>query len=375
MGMGSAYSGGAGMVKRPRSYVPLMNSTISAAQLAADIRLSEREMALKERMYADQNKGGGGRSGGGGRLAMESAGMARERRAEEKAEQERQDEWSRKNQYMATHHGREPTPEELAETDYERGLKERNIDRAENTRQFDVGQAFKESQGVFNRAQKESEAERKEKETGLKGRRLKINEEEHRWKKDEHRKRQDQVKRGEEYFAMQVALKRGDRKAVEAYFKKTQPPGVKGDFKIKFLDNGKIQVKFPGKDLTIMDKKTFEAITATGSPNYEVEKGEKPLTKDQKEKIAAKYATGASKNDEISYEAAHKEKMKELDSEGEGTHITKKEVDKATGHIREEDNKGFWVIKDEHGAVIASGRKRDNDDDDDDSSDRDSSDN
>ena len=99
MGMGSAYAAGAGMIQKQDSYVPLMRGYTDMAK----VRMPELQ-GMSRRPST--------RSSGRTDYYALSKQKTAEKKRQDAIDSENR---ARRNQYMAAHHGREPTPEEMAE--------------------------------------------------------------------------------------------------------------------------------------------------------------------------------------------------------------------------------------------------------------------
>jgi len=352
MGMGSAYAGGGSLVQEQDSYVPLL-------KIASDSEIAHRKLA-QDAYSGMRGRSSGGRSRGGGRS---SADQEMERRrirlAEQKADQEQRDEWSRKNQYMASHHGREPTPEEMAEMQRDWEANESGLRREEGARRFDETLASRERESALDREQKQDTSGLAERED------LRAQQ-----KHDKQMTAADMELGKEaktlEHDDMMKAFLVNDYESVENWFKNNAVSGKSGSLDCPMMeatdDPDMVRVKWPGKDEPqTMSKKALGQLLATLSPKYERSKGEKRKEMSPKDAAAAaaEYAKNGSEGNAEAYKELYREKYDELrgggeqggNAQGKKT-IVKTQQDKATGHTKEIYNDGSWVIKDKTGVEV-----------------------
>lgn len=345
MGMGSAYAGGGGLVREQDSYVPLINSSIARSEtdlardrLASDSGIANRRMDLEELRYAERDQSGlAGRGGRGGRsLADREAERRRMKLAEERREQERQDAWSRKNQYMAQHGGREPTPDmggvrqvaELQTLNPYEGDDLKNLGMRERYAAMDR----KEEEGTM--AQEKHDMNMRAGSMELQAGSMGIEKE----------------KRTQDHSEMMKAFVTGDYPEVSAWFIRNGTPGSDENLNYPIIeptdDPEVLSVSWPGKEPQMMQKDVLGELLSTLNPKFEQPKSkkdlgsqEKPMAKKDIAKAAADYAKGVSEGGEQSYEEAYREKYEELSGSGTGGQqggktVVRRQRNRASGQVR-----------------------------------------
>jgi len=336
MAMGGAYAAGAGMVQKEESYVPLMRSYTDMAR-------------VRTPSVGSGGMGGRpsyGRRGGGSSAATEIQ-RRRLRMEEQEAERARQAEWSRRNQYMAAHHGREPTPEEMAEVQYGREAEQKGLEREERARQFDVTAAAQEKERGLRR---EEVTRKKEDVSGLKEREDVRRGQKHRREMTKKDMEIDKERRTVDHENMMKAFMTGDYQEVSAWFIKEGEPGTDESLSYPIIepteDAETISVTWPGQEgPQMMQKDMLGQLFARMSPKFEErpkqKKPEKAMSKRDAAKAAATYAKGVSERGDQDYEEAYQEKYAELmagtqekqPKRGEKT-VTRRQRNRATGQIR-----------------------------------------
>ena len=334
MGMGSAYAAGAGIVKEQDSYVPLMRSYT--------------DMAKVKMPTVPTVSGGMGRRPSYARRGVSSAVRETERQRQKLEEKKYEDEQramrDRKNQYMAAHHGREPTPEDLADVGYRREKEERDIDREESSRRFDETLAAREREMELRR----EETTREDKDVlGLKEREDARRQGRYRREMTEADMGIDKKRRTEDFDNMMKAFLTGDYNEVAAYFIRYGTPGDDKNLSYPIIeptdDPSTVLVTWPGRGQPeLMNKDALGELFVRMNPKFEERPKQKRAKKGTSRKDAAKaaanYAKGVSKDDPDLYEEAYREEYERImsgDTQGQGGKtVVRRQRNRATGQVR-----------------------------------------
>ncbi len=324
MTMGSAYAGGAGIVKRPGSYGPLINSSIDRSRLLAESYKTDREMALAdremdlsgrrmdldERKWDERDQSGLDRRSRGGRGSSSADNYAR---ADQKRQRQIEDDKQMYESYNAGSKGSTPAPIQQPG-----GLQTPNQYEGEDLKI----QKWRERQGQMERA--EEEGTRKQEKHGMEMRAGGIG--------------LEQAEQAQDHAEMMRAAFLGNYKAVEDYLKKYNASGERGsldNLMIEDAGNGMVKIKHPNEvEPKLIPVKAL--ITLMAKLGGEQKQG-KDMPKKDIAKAAADYAAGGSGGDPDLYQELYEEKFNELSSEGGqrgDKTVVRKERNRASGQVR-----------------------------------------